>query len=92
MRNKRQRAVCVCVCRHHHQHNAPYNAACVTLLLAKVIALLPRLLNGQVRQLQTNSPGSTPATPDWHTLSTHNQSQSEGGIVGGKRNQTVATL
>lgn len=46
----------VCVCCHHHQQNAPYYAACVTLLLAKVYALLPRLLNGQVRQLQTNSP------------------------------------
>lgn len=49
-------ARCACVCCHNHQQNAPYYAACVTLLLAKVYALLPRLLNGQVRQLQTNSP------------------------------------
>lgn len=44
----------VCICCHHHL-NAPYNATKVTLLLAKVIVSLLRLLNGQVRQLQTNN-------------------------------------
>lgn len=43
------------VCVYHH-HNTPHTAVCVTLLLAKVISWLLRLLTGQVRQLQTRIP------------------------------------
>lgn len=52
MRNKRKRAVCASAATITSMH---HNAAYMTLLLAKVIASLLRLLNGQVRQLQTNN-------------------------------------
>lgn len=85
------RCVCVC-CHHHHHHNAPYYAACVTLLLAKVIASLLRPLNGQMRQLQTNNPWQNTCAPDWHTPSTHEISQIKGGIVRGLIDQPLSTL
>lgn len=45
-------------CMGHHWHYAcgPYYALCMTLLLAKVLIAPLRLLNGHVKQLQTNNP------------------------------------
>lgn len=76
----------MCVLYNHH-HNASLNAAYVTLLQATVIASLLRLLNGQVRQQQTNNHLQNICnTRLAHTHSSHSGSQSKEGIgtgVGG---------